>query len=127
MTPRYPALIANRLRPFSWILIENVRIELSDGTTLLIPKGYIFDGSSVPRVFWSLLPPHGTDIYSALVHDYLFTIRQLGYMGYSLSFVDREYLRFCLDDNYRTGVLRPYILFLGVKLFSWMFWRTKMV
>lgn len=127
MTPRYPALIADRLRPFSWVLIENVTIKLSDGTQLLIPQGYTFDGSSVPRFLWSFLPPHGTDIYSALVHDYFFTLRQMGYTGYSLSFVNSEYFRFCLDENYRTGLVRPYLLFIGVRLFSWLFWRTKMV
>lgn len=36
-----------------------------------IPKGYLTDGASVPRVFWSLLPPWGKYGQAVVVHDYL--------------------------------------------------------
>ncbi len=39
---------------------------------ILIPKGYITDGASVPRIFWSIYPPNKAEYLSAaLVHDYL--------------------------------------------------------
>ena len=124
MTPRYPSVTANPNRKFGWILQEDVRVRLSDGKQLLIPKRYAFDGSSIPRVLWSFLPPHGADIYGALVHDYIFTLKQSGYDGFTRSFADNEYLRLCLSPYYRTGLIRPYILYLGVRSFSWLFWRV---
>lgn len=41
--------------------------------TFLIPRGYEFDGASVPRLFWGLLGymPFGLHIVAALEHDWL--------------------------------------------------------
>jgi len=37
-----------------------------------VPQGFVTDFASVPRVFWSLLPPDGNYIYPAIVHDYMY-------------------------------------------------------
>lgn len=36
-----------------------------------VPAGYLTDGASVPRLFWSLLPPWGSYGQAAVVHDLL--------------------------------------------------------
>lgn len=36
-----------------------------------VPAGYLTDGASVPRVFWSMLPPWGAYGQAAVVHDLL--------------------------------------------------------
>lgn len=37
-----------------------------------VPQGFVTDGASVPRLFWSLFPPNRTDyLPCAIVHDYL--------------------------------------------------------
>ena len=36
------------------------------------PPGFITDFASVPRPFWSLLPPDGEYAYAAIIHDYLY-------------------------------------------------------
>lgn len=36
-----------------------------------IPAGYLTDGASVPRAFWSIIPPWGNYGQAAIVHDYL--------------------------------------------------------
>lgn len=38
---------------------------------VLIPAGYLTDGASVPRPFWSFIPPWGQYGQAAVVHDYL--------------------------------------------------------
>jgi hypothetical protein len=38
---------------------------------ITVPAGYLTDGASVPRVFWSLLPPWGAYGQAAVVHDLL--------------------------------------------------------
>lgn len=38
---------------------------------ITIPKGFLTDGASVPRPFWSLLPPWGDYGQAAVLHDYL--------------------------------------------------------
>jgi hypothetical protein len=45
------------------------------GTTnfiITVPAGFVTDFASVPRVFWSVLPPTGTYQLAAVVHDFLY-------------------------------------------------------
>lgn len=51
-------------------------LHLSDGTVLTVPAGMTTDLASVPKVFWSLLPPDGPYGKAAGVHDECF--RTLG-------------------------------------------------
>ena len=37
----------------------------------LIPKGFVTDGSTVPRPFWWLFPPVSSYFDAAVLHDYL--------------------------------------------------------
>lgn len=51
-----------------------VRYRLTDDFLFMgytLPKGFISDGASVPRLFWSVFPPVGEYFGSALLHDYL--------------------------------------------------------
>ena len=41
-----------------------------DGENYVIPKGFIFDGASVPKFFRSWLSPMGVLLIGGLVHDY---------------------------------------------------------
>lgn len=36
-----------------------------------VPKGFLTDGASVPRIFWSIIPPWGIYGNAAIIHDYL--------------------------------------------------------
>lgn len=52
---------------YQFELVENYRYK-----DIVIPKGYITDGASVPRIFWSIFPPNKAEYLSAaIVHDYL--------------------------------------------------------
>ena len=37
-----------------------------------VPVDYVTDLASVPRVLWSVFPPHGRYAKAAIVHDYLY-------------------------------------------------------
>lgn len=37
-----------------------------------VPKGFVTDFASIPRVFWSALRPDGEYAHAAVVHDYLY-------------------------------------------------------
>lgn len=44
------------------------------GKTVTVPKGFITDGASVPRIFWWFLDP-ATELFEAgVVHDYMLSI-----------------------------------------------------
>lgn len=44
-----------------------------------VPTGFITDGASIPRVFWSALSPFGDYFPAALIHDFLYSPRNTRY------------------------------------------------
>ena len=42
-----------------------------------VPKGFITDFASVPRLFWIILPPDGKYTQAAVLHDYLYSTPRL--------------------------------------------------
>ena len=52
-------------------LNEDMEIVLSDGRTILIPKGFQTDLSSIPQIFWGILKPFDKGLLGDLIHDYL--------------------------------------------------------
>lgn len=61
--------------PYLWMLTEEIRVLLSDGKILTIPKGFVTDFASIPQVFWSVLPPIGPANIAFIIHDYLYQQR----------------------------------------------------
>lgn len=58
-----------------WILLDElVYFSLLFGS-LKIPKGFVTDLASVPRLFRSLFPAHGSHSPAAIVHDYLYQMK----------------------------------------------------
>lgn len=43
-----------------------------------VPKGFVTDLASVPRILWSVLPKTGRYAYAAIVHDYLYWVQPTG-------------------------------------------------
>ena len=46
-----------------------------------VPRGYLVDGASVPRVLWSIIPPWGAYGAATIVHDILCEYLQLTVEG----------------------------------------------
>jgi hypothetical protein len=53
----------------TWEITKDFHYSI-DGEELLIPKGFVFDGASVPKFFRSWLSPMGVLLIGGLVHDY---------------------------------------------------------
>ena len=62
-----------------WKLTENWEYTIRESSTgknekveIVIPKGFVFDGASVPRPLWAILHPSGLLLIPALVHDFAY-------------------------------------------------------
>ena len=55
-----------------WRLLEDFCYQLPDGTKIVVPKGFEFDGASVPRLFWIIMSPVGLLFIPGLIHDYAY-------------------------------------------------------
>jgi len=53
-----------------WQLAKQYRYKDGSGD-IIIPKGFVFDLASVPRMLWWLIAPFELSVVAALVHDYL--------------------------------------------------------
>lgn len=38
---------------------------------IIVPKGFVTDFATVPRIFWSIFPPFGIYTKASVLHDYL--------------------------------------------------------
>ncbi|EBB6196917.1 DUF1353 domain-containing protein [Salmonella enterica subsp. enterica serovar Muenchen] len=58
---------------FLWRVYESFEFYLSDDSDVIeVPAGFVTDLASVPRIFWTLLPPDGKYAKAAIIHDYLY-------------------------------------------------------
>jgi len=57
-----------------WILSCDFIVNTPRGI-VVIPRGYVTDHASVPRAFWSLIPPVADEIAEASIpHDYFYSL-----------------------------------------------------
>ncbi len=68
-----PAVL-EMLDDYRWRLMEPFEFWLTDAPddVIRVPTGYVTDLTSVPRLFWSIFPPHGRYAKAAIVHDWLY-------------------------------------------------------
>ena len=71
-TQKPPALI-----PFAdgeyWVLGDDLAFTVrQSGQRIVVPRGFVTDFASVPRVFWTIFPKHGEYTRAAIVHDFLY-------------------------------------------------------
>ncbi|MDA0709258.1 MAG: DUF1353 domain-containing protein [bacterium] len=89
-----------------WELAANWQYELSPGTTIILPKGFRFDGASIPRFLWAFLNPVGLLLIPGLIHDYGYRHRQL----------------WVLTPDGKEAV--PYMAGEKKTRWDWLFWRV---
>lgn len=100
-------------------LLRNYTINLN-GRKLTIPKGFIFDGNSIPRRlwFWFGHPLEGEQVIAAMVHDYL-------YRTTLLSRKDADFLYYCILRKIGVCFIKRSLMWLGVRLGGWLHYGKK--
>lgn len=83
---------------------------------ITVPAGFAWDGASVPRALWSLLPPWGGYSGAALIHDWLYTVRQ----GHR-SDADRVLLELLIEDGVQPEVAM--VFWRAVRVFGSDHWN----
>ena len=63
-----------------WTIAKDWQFKMN-GTDYVIPKGFDFDGASVPKFLATFLSPVGVLLVGGLVHDYLYKHRVLVHKG----------------------------------------------
>jgi hypothetical protein len=93
--------------------------EIDAGRMIEVPQGFVTDGASVPRVFWSLLPPWGRYSRAAVLHDRLCALIDRG-TPHEAAPTRREAdaLFFEAMAASRVNVVTRWVLWIGVRIGS---------
>ena len=109
-----------------WVIADDWHYTTPQGLDIVIPKGFVFNGASIPRPFWLFCTPAGDLFIPSIPHDF-------GYRhGYVLlsSGEKPHKSRWFFDDLFlhlaRTISGRPKLgqaAFLAIRAFGWMAWK----
>ena len=59
-----------------WVLQEPLEyIQPNTNQRFVVPRGFVTDLASVPRLFWTVFPPCGKYTTAAVLHDYLYWVQ----------------------------------------------------
>lgn len=113
-----------------WELVEDYNLYLPWlDITLVIPKGFIFDGASVPRVLWPIMSPTGILFIGSIFHD--FGYKYNGFLDKNLKIVYNECGRKFVDDlfcdiNVYVNDIHAMnqVAWFFLRSFGWMAWNN---
>jgi len=97
-----------------WQLREPLRYRARSGVVYTIPSGLRFDGASIPRVVWSLLPSKASCLEFGAFHDWLYRVGpslglnrrmadDLGWEALVMQDIGDEWQRDAIWDGVRIG------------------------
>ncbi|HAK0655771.1 DUF1353 domain-containing protein [Salmonella enterica] len=68
-----PAIL-EMLDHFLWRVYEPFEFYLSDDISdiISVPAGFITDFATIPRIFWTFMPPDGKDSKTAIIHNWIY-------------------------------------------------------
>jgi len=93
----------------------------------MIPKGFVFDGASVPKYFRSWLSPMGVLLMAGLIHDYGYKYARLKWRdGHTSVLHDQKYF----DEIFREVAIADngfkvinFIAYYALRLGGWWAWN----
>lgn len=95
-----------RLGPNKWTLREDWKSPFR-----VVPKGFVTDGASVPRLFWWFASPSGDLFEASVVHDFLYK-NAIG----TKAEADMEFKTVAKSSG--ANVIRVYVAYYLVKVFG---------
>lgn len=103
------------LDPFKYYVGEKIQ-----DVWVHVPAGYLTDGATVPRPFWSIIPPWGNYGQAAVIHDILCETQQLYSNGLLISITRKRADQIFMEAMEAAGVGRwkRYLMYSAVRMWS---------
>ena len=113
-------LVVRYIDGTKWEVMHQFTYHIGDKTAkevVVVPKGFITDFASIPRIMWPLIgPPTGEHGKAAVVHDYLY-----GKHRFTRAKSDRVFREAMKVSD--IGWMKRNTMYLGVRLFGWYAWK----
>ena len=100
-----------------WKIQQPITVKLSNGKVINIPKGFLYDMSTVPKSLWSFVRPFNDGLFGYLIHDVLYVQRT---HGMTRAQCDKEMLFWTSITN--KNKFDNYLRYAFVRLLGWLWW-----
>lgn len=92
---------------------------------ITVPRGFVTDFASVPKAFWSIIPPYGKHTKAAVLHDYLYQYHGFVSGGQIISYTRKESDQIFLRAMETLGVnqIKRWVMYQGVRIFGSHTWK----
>jgi len=107
-------LIVKPLDSRKWELVEEFEYYtdvFKERIIIKVPKGFITDFASTPRILWSVFPPWGRYGKAAVLHDYLYQTAMFDRKTCDLIFKEAM-------DVLGVGKIKRNLMYLAVRVFG---------
>lgn len=101
-------------------LTERFRYLSTEHGEIEVPAGFLTDGASVPRIFWTVFSPFGDYFSAAVIHDFLYTA---GNRRFDRATVDRIFLAAMKDAG--VPFVRRRLIYRAVRVGGWPNYQGK--
>jgi hypothetical protein len=89
---------------------------------ITVPVGFLTDGASIPRIFWSIIGPHGNYYRAAVIHDFLYNpSSKRHYSAVTRAMADSIFLQAMEDCG--VGWITRHTIYRAVRAFGWRSFR----
>jgi hypothetical protein len=102
------------LKPTTW-LPDKGQEQLK---SVNVPVGFVTDFASIPRIFWSILPPDGKYTHPAIVHDFL-------YWTQTVSRQDADQILKIMMEDFSVGTATVAAIYSAVRTFGGLAWDSN--
>ena len=105
---------------YDFQLAKDFKVKI-DSNIIIVPRGFISDFASIPRILWPIYAPHDTaTLRASVLHDYLYICNA----GYTRRQSDLIFYYALLNSG--VTKFKAYKYFLAVRLFGWRYWRENL-
>jgi len=124
-TEKWIGVISNTAEKQSkyFVTLMSLTVKLSDDKIVIIPEGFQFDGSSVPRFLEVVFRRYGPFLFASLIHDWMYVADyrrdELGAKA-AQKFADEEMLLWSNATNFHSNwsLLDNWLLYKAVRWFG---------
>jgi hypothetical protein len=130
--PFYLKLYRLLFRRRQWQVIDDWYYVLPNKRVVIIPKGFVFDGSSYPAIIWLFFSPTGLLLIPVILHDFSFRYDYLWVMQDDRVFKFKQgsgffkWLVFMRNVGVERNelIIIDYFIWLMCITFGWVNWLT---
>jgi hypothetical protein len=102
-----------------WVVLNEFDYDIGElgGTKIVVPKGFVTDFASTPRILWRVFPPWGPYRKAAVVHDWLYANQE-----FAKAVADAIFLE--AMEVLKVGYATRYTVYWGVHAFGFLAWNA---